>query len=104
MINHMVEAVYKHGKVIGNDSRAYAHSTKLTLLNEMGALSDHHYRLLNWFQKLRNDCAHEWDFKITAGRLNRFVKAEHRDPGKFDELCMLILLDLWRSYHEPVGP
>lgn len=103
MVNKMVEAVCKHGRSISEDTRSFTHSTKLVHLSEVGVLSDHHYRLLNWFRKLRNDCAHNWEFTLEAGRLDVFADPSHQDVTKFADLCVMILLDLWTSHDTLIG-
>lgn len=102
-INAIVTAKCKHAKTI-KSNRNFPHAYELLILNEVGALSDHHFRLLNWLKDLRNDAAHKPHFKLTPARLGCFVHPEHRVPNKFDGLCRLIIADLWKSYEEAVGP
>jgi hypothetical protein len=104
MINTMIDRRCRNAKKITDDHRIFPHSAKLTLLNEMGVLSDHHYTLLNWFRNLRNDAAHKPFFKLTTDRLDVFDKPEHRDVSKFDKTCNMILIDLWKSHDLIIGP
>ena len=104
IVNTLIDAKCKNAKKITKNNRDFPHSTKLTILNEMRWMTDHHYRLLNWFRKLRNDAAHEPFFELTAERLDILTDAKFRDPDHFFALCVFILLDLWAIYSDIVGP
>lgn len=85
------------------NSRDFAHSTKVTLLYEMGVLSEHDRKLLHWFRRLRNDIAHDFHFDLTAGRLDALADPKHRDPKNFASLCNAVVFDILnRHYHDLV--
>jgi hypothetical protein len=102
-INTMVEAVCKSGKKISRQSRDFPHSIKLTILNEMGILSDHHFKLLDWFRKLRNDAAHDFDFGVTKERLDIFGEHFFHDPADLYVICTAIVFDLFMEHTEIIG-
>lgn len=104
MVNVLIEKHCKNGKKINNDRRGYSHSTKLVILHEMNVLSDHHFKLLNWFRARRNDVAHQPFFKLDASMLADFVLDQHRDLNRFCDLCKVILMDLWATHQDAVGP
>jgi hypothetical protein len=103
VVNALIDDTCKNGKKITDNKRDFPHSTKLLLLNESGVLSDHHFRLLNWFRKLRNDFAHDPFFKLTPERLDIFEDIKFHDPIHFFELCVNILLSVWREHSTKVG-
>jgi hypothetical protein len=104
MINILVEKKCKHGKRINSDRRGYTHSTKLVILHELGLLSDHHYKLLNWFRDRRNDVAHQPFFKLEPYMLSEFKNEDHRDISKFYVLCKQIVIDVWMQHELVIGP
>jgi hypothetical protein len=110
IVNDLIMHFCKNGKSIsgsGNGknkgNRDYPHSVKVTLLHELGVISDHHFKLLTWFRQLRNDVAHHWDFVVTDGELAEFEMSDHRDPLKFADLCRLIVSDLWMQHPAIIG-
>jgi hypothetical protein len=103
LINTMIDAKCKNAKKITDNNRDFPHSTKLTILNELGILSDHHYTLLNWFRKLRNEAAHQPFFELTKDKLELFADGKLRDPATFASTCFNIVLDLWRAHEEIVS-
>jgi hypothetical protein len=112
IVNNLVLHFCKNGKLIigsdkgkNNGNQDYPHSVKVTLLHELSVISDHHFKLLTWFRKLRNDFAHKWEFVVTDGdgNLAEFEKSEHRDPSKFADLCRLIVSDLWMQHPAIIG-
>ncbi|HEY7090199.1 MAG TPA: hypothetical protein VH518_19030 [Tepidisphaeraceae bacterium] len=102
-VNTIIDETCKDGKKI-TDSRDFTHSTRLTLLHEMGLLSDHHYVLLNWFRKLRNEAAHEPFFKLTKDKLDIFAEDEFREPDKFFKVCSRTIADLLITFSDILGP
>jgi hypothetical protein len=103
IVNLLVEAACRHAKKIVNNRRDFGHSAKLLILHEKGVLSDHHYQLLDWFRRLRNDAAHEPFFELTANRLDALSTPEHREPTNFDHVCKIILLDLFFQHDTLIG-
>jgi hypothetical protein len=104
MVNLLVEKLCKNGKKINNDRRGYSHSTKLVILHEKNVLTDHHFRLLNWFRARRNDVAHQPFFKLDTSMLSDFELERHRDLTKFGDLCNAILMDLWDQHSGVISP
>jgi hypothetical protein len=104
IINTLIDAHCKNAKKIANSNRDFPHSAKLTILNEKGVLSDHHYQLLNWFRKLRNDAAHDPFFELTKDRMSPLADPEMRKPERFCMTCQSILTDLWLTFEDVVGP
>jgi hypothetical protein len=98
IINLVVEHHCKQGGKIVERTRDFPHSIKLTLLNEMGLLSDHHYRLLNWLRGLRNDAAHTWHFKLNPDKMKEIANPKYRKS--FGGLCAMILADLFNAFPE----
>ena len=98
MVNALVDKTCKNAKKITGNHRDFPHSLKLTLLHEKEVITDHHYRLLNWFRKLRNDAAHEAFFELSEVHLDIFAEGRHRDPAEFAVLSCEILVDLWQAY------
>lgn len=103
VVSTLVERRCKHGKKINNDHRGYPQSAKLVLLHELNVLSDHHFRLLNWFRDLRNDSAHEPFFELKSDHLQNFTLPEQRDLTKFTDLMGLLILDLIVEFREDVA-
>ncbi len=97
-INSLIEFHCKHAKRITDNFNQFPHSTKLILLNELGILSDHHYRLLDWFRDIRNKAAHRIRFQIDKNALGTFVNKDHRNPDKFADLCISIVSDVLNSH------
>jgi hypothetical protein len=105
MISVMIDATCKQAKKINSDRRGFPHSTKVLILNEMGVLSDHHTKLLDWFRNLRNDFAHKWHFKLTKDRLEAVhADSTFHDPKNFPLLCRGILFDLYAMHEGIIGP
>jgi hypothetical protein len=103
LINAIAEVKCRNASKIINNSRDFSYSAKLTILHEMRVLSDHHYRLLNWFRKLRNESAHDPFFELTPSRLQFMADEKFRDVKNLSTLCQIMLVDLWRSYDTIIG-
>jgi hypothetical protein len=103
LINAIADEKCRNASKITSNSRDFPHSAKLTILHEMRVLSDHHYRLLNWFRKLRNDSAHDPFFELTPSRLDLMANEKFREVKNLSVLCRLMLMDLWRSYDTIIG-
>ncbi len=67
-------------------------------MGEIGVLSNHDFRLLTWFRKLRNDVVHNWDFTVTDKHLQLFANPDHRRSDRFGALCATIVRDLWFAH------
>jgi hypothetical protein len=104
IVNRMVEKKCKTGNKIVNDHRGYPHSTKVLILYEIGYLSDHEFRLLNWFRSLRNDFAHDPFYKLTEDRLSLMAHPDFRKPSEFRMICIFVLLELFMQHVDTVGP
>jgi hypothetical protein len=98
MIGILIEERCKDGKSINERDRDFPFSVRLTLLREMGILSEPHFVWLNWLRKQRNDTAHEADFRFTADRLPAWGGDQHRTPEKLFSLCLNILAGVWNAY------
>jgi hypothetical protein len=98
IINLLVERSCKHGGKIVERRRDFPHSIKLTLLNELGILSDHHYKLLDWFRDIRNEAAHKWEFKLNPDKMKVFADPKYSDPKNFGALCIDLLSDLFSTF------
>jgi hypothetical protein len=103
MIEAMIAAKCKQAKKINGDNRGFPYSIKVLMLHEMGIVSEHHLRLLDWFRKLRNDFAHKPFMTLTPERLELFVDPQFRQPEKFIGLCNAILWDFYWTHEDVIG-
>lgn len=103
MVNAMIAKTCRHQKQIVKDTRQWNHAAKLVLLNEMKVLTDHHYRLLKWFNTLRNEFAHQPLFVMKADRPSDLLRPDHRDLKTFGSLCIDLLKEIWLSYFPLIG-
>ncbi|MBC8109042.1 MAG: hypothetical protein H7Z14_20825 [Anaerolineae bacterium] len=103
MVNGIIEKTCRDQKQIVADHRQWGHAAKLVLIHEMKVLTDRHYRLLKWFNSLRNDFAHKPQFVLTEDRMSILEKPEHRALKNFHMLCIQILMDLWVNYFGMIG-
>jgi len=102
--NTLVDAHCKRAKAITESHRDFPQSVKLTILYELGVISEHHFHLLNWIRKRRNDAAHVPFFKLNPPDFENFANAEHRDVKNFKKVCALIIIDLWTSFFAELAP
>lgn len=100
MVNTLIESRCRRGNTITEDHRAFPHSSKLLILHELGALTDHHYRLLTWFNRLRNEVAHKPMFTLSQERLSELANPAQRRVEDFEGVCKLLLLELWALFSD----
>ena len=104
MVNTLIDAHCKNASKITSNTRDFPHSSKLVILHEKGVLSDHHFGLLNWFRKLRNDAVHDPFFTLTPVRLEPLADEQMRQPDNFHTVCSKLLGDLWMTFSNDIGP
>ena len=95
-VNTLVEARCRNSRTITSDSRGYPLSTRLIILNEIGALPDREFRLYDWFRKIRNRAAHDPLFQVTASDLAH-LKRKYQDPSNFHKVCQNLVAGLWNA-------
>ena len=104
LINTLIEVKCKEGQKMVKNNRDYPHSIKLTLLYELGGLSEDEFKNLNLFRKLRNDAAHEAVFTITNEKAKMFVGSKFTTASQFPLLCMDIFMNLWNNHCDIFAP
>jgi hypothetical protein len=104
LVESLVKAKCKNAGRITGDNRSYPYSSKLLILNEIGALPDAQYRLFDWFRKLRNDAAHNPFFEISESTLQQLSNEEFKRPEKFYDFCVILIGGFWSDHLDIFGP
>jgi hypothetical protein len=97
MISTLIRKHCKNGKAISNNSRDYPFSVRLTLLYELDIISSNEYKILNWLRKLRNDAAHNAEFKFTDQHMPSWADSSHKKADTLFSLCVNILGCFWND-------
>ena len=71
LIEHIIENNLPMGERISKNGR-FTYSHKLTVVSSLGLVPDEVIASLRKFNKIRNDCAHEIEHKITQEMLDSF--------------------------------
>ncbi len=108
LLNVIIEAKCKRAKKI-KDSRDYPQSVKLVLLNEIGLINDHSFKILDWFRRLRNKAAHEPFFTLSDSDSDYIDKTlELFAPGKaiggLPRFCFQIVGMIWNPHRKILIP
>ncbi|WP_339923138.1 hypothetical protein [uncultured Cyclobacterium sp.] len=104
LMNELIKAKTKNYKKIISDNRSYPYSTKILILNELGALSDEDYRVYDWFRKIRNKAAHDPLFKLKKEYFQNIRPRDYQEIEKFESICVDLMLRLWNANMEILGP
>lgn len=104
MVNTLCDHYLKNGKKITSDSRSYLHSSKLIILNEVGVIDDHQYKIYDWFRRLRNKAAHQPIFDIEKKDLCHLRNEKYHDPENFFSLCIILISSLWNDHTKVLTP
>lgn len=104
LVNTLVEKKCKNER-----ARNFNYGVKLVLLNEMGIISDKHFKLYDAFRNIRNEAAHG-EFQLSPKLLEPFIDmrmgtvmedpnkpVNFQDPKMFQLLCNLLFIRLWED-------
>ncbi len=100
VVEALIRAKCKNAEKVRKDHRTYSYAVKLLILNEIGAISDPLYEDLAWFNRKRNDAAHEPIFEFDE---NDKVKLKRWSDPRFDpfhKCCVHLILSLWGEQSE----
>lgn len=104
LVEALIKEKCKSSKRIIDDNRTFPYSSKLIILNEIGAISDKSYRNLDLFRKLRNKAAHEPFFSIKKDSLNNFSIDEYEMADGLYVLCTYLISDIWDENRDVFTP
>lgn len=97
MVGTLIEEYCKRGKKINDNSRDFPFSVRITLLHELGLISEAEYQHLNWLRKRRNEAAHKPGFRFRKEHLPPWSDEFHDRPEKLCSLCINIVGVFWNN-------
>ena len=104
LVEVLIKNKCKSSKRILGDNRTFPYSSKLIILNEVGAISDKNYHNLDHLRKLRNRAAHEPFFTMQEDSFNNFSVHGYKTINKLYPLCIYLIADMWDENKDVFTP
>lgn len=96
----LIRKLCRNGKRIADDRRTYPYASRLVLLNEIGAIEDDFFAILDEFRARRNDAAHETFFEIDGVAYAKRFQFDEYQPGSLYDLCAVLCVLFWSDHRK----
>ena len=96
-ISDLVKIKCKHPRSFESLSIA----VKISLLHELGEISDNQFESINWLRKQRNKAAHTVGFQVDQSEIqDRWVMNELQELGLLQKYLITTVGGFWNSHKE----